>query len=122
MSLISARQEVLLYKTRGLVKSDIQDMLTPTEKIRFSKVRANVDGDLSFLPSAAIIDTNAQNAKYPGATWRDLLRSAIDEYNDAPTYNTDHPSYLPGWSLMAGLGILDNPSRVSEMMLGLKLT
>lgn len=109
------------HKTREIIKSEWRTLFTRSESFRFREVVKNIDGDLSFLPNAAMLDVMCGLENVEELTWRELLTLSIDEWNDATLLNVNDPRVIASTMTLGVLGVLDDMSRVPVLLEGIPL-
>lgn len=112
---------IVTHKTRDIIKSDWRTLFTPAESLRFRDAVRNVDGDLSFLPHAEMLDQPSGVPGYETLTWLEVLKISFDEWADATTLNVDDPRVLLSTTALGVVGILDDMARIDVLMQGVPL-
>ena len=107
------------FKTSGITPTEWRSMFSKEEVVRVDKARAKIEADLSWLSFGASIDTDAAADGYPGFTYRDLLRSVFQGYNDATTFDVECKELIVGVKILDKVGLLDDASRKNKLLRGL---
>lgn len=115
----------VLFKTKGLSRTEYRSLFTLTEQIKSDKCRLQINGDLSWLTGGMVnIDDNATVLGYPTLKYRDLLRTGFQAYDDADPlagFNVSSPTLIFGLTVMDMVGLLDDATRKTTILKGLPL-
>jgi len=109
------------HKTSGIDKSEWRTLYTPTEILRFRRLVKDIDGDLSWLPNASVLDDECGIEGYETLTWLEVLQIVVDEWQDARSINANDPRVIFSTTALGVVGVLDDMSRIPVLLQGLPL-
>lgn len=119
--IITIAQNAPTHKTSGIDKSEWRTLYTPSEILRFRRLVKDIDGDLSWLPNAAILEDECGIEGYETYTWHEVLILCVDEWQDSRLINAKDPRVIFSTTALGVVGVLDDMSRIPVILEGVPL-